>query len=230
MIFQLNLATGVLTQLTGSAGCISSNGVDQDANTCQTDATLGRPLGVSLSPDGNFVYVTDYSVPKLIHVFARDVMTGALTEVQCLCEARAPSGCVTGRVLGYAQSLVVAADGTHAYDGDFYHGLSVFDRNPATGILTQKPGTAGCITDNGPDDTGASTCAVGRVMAGDYPLTLAPNGQTLFVPASFLSTGSRSSTLTPTGADPAGRDGRVYHVQWAGRAWPPDVCDGIAGP
>lgn len=184
MIFRRNPTSGTLTQLTGTAGCISSDGSSQDgAGTCQSDATLNEPNGVSLSPDDNFLYVTDYGTPKRVHVFSRNASTGALTDVQCLAVTPAPPGCTPGRVLGNSQSLVISADGMHAYGAHYQYGLSVFDRNPVTGILTQKIGTAGCITDSGNDDAGMSTCAVGRVMHGDYALTLAPNGQTLYVSA-----------------------------------------------
>ena len=184
LIFQRDPTTGALTQLAGSAGCVTSDGSSQDgAATCQTDATLNGPNGISVSSDGRFVYVVDYFTPQRLHTFARNTSTGALSEVQCISEAPAPPGCTTGRVLGNSQFLAVSPDGMHAYGGDFAHGLSIFDRDTSTGLLTQKAGTAGCITDDGKDDTGASTCAVGRVVNGTYPILVAPNGATLYDPA-----------------------------------------------
>ena len=41
-------------------------------------------------------------------------------------------------------------------------------------------GSAGCITDDGKDDTGASTCAVGRVVHGTSAISVSPNGATLY--------------------------------------------------
>jgi hypothetical protein len=67
--------------------------------------------------------------------------------------------------------------------GECVHDEQVFDRDPASGLLTQKAGTAGCITDDGKDDTGASTCAIGRVVKGTYPILVAPNGSALYSPA-----------------------------------------------
>jgi DNA-binding beta-propeller fold protein YncE len=71
-------STGALSQLPGTAGCISSDGSSQDgAGTCQTLATLGQPFGISISSDDAFVYVTDYGQPSRIHVLARDPVTAA---------------------------------------------------------------------------------------------------------------------------------------------------------
>ena len=186
MIFQRDPATGALTQLAGSAGCITPDGSDQDgAGQCQTDALLNGPSGVSISPDDRFLYVIDYYSPTRIHVFSRNTATGGLTEIQCISEAPVPLGCSLGRVLGNSQSLVLSPDGMHAYGGEYQHGLSIFDRDPATGLLTQKLGTAGCITDNGMDDQNNPTCTVGRVVRGSYAIVVAPNGSTLYDTAGY---------------------------------------------
>src|SRR5205823_1166756 len=100
--------------------------------------------------------------PRRIHVLARNSLTGALSEVQCIAEFPAPTGCSTGRVLGQSQSLVLSPDGLHAYSTDFVdQAVSIFDRDPSTGLLTQKAGTAGCVSDSGTDNLGSSTCATG---------------------------------------------------------------------
>jgi hypothetical protein len=180
MIFQRDPSTGALTQLAGTAGCITSDGSDQDgAGQCQIDPTLTQqPDGISISSDDRFLYVIGYETA--VHVFARNTTTGELAEVQCLSQAPAPSGCSTGRVLGDSEYLALSPDGLHAYGGQYSEGMSIFDRDPSTGLLTQKTGTAGCITDNGDDNTGASTCASGREVAGAYPILIAPNGATLY--------------------------------------------------
>jgi DNA-binding beta-propeller fold protein YncE len=175
--------TGALSQLPGLAGCISSDGSSQDGpGTCQTLSTLGRPFGISISPDDDFIYVTDYGTPSRLHVLARDPGTGVLSEVQCLSESPAPSGCAAGRVLGVSKTVVLSPDGRHAYSSDA-RGISVFDRDPVTGTLSEKPTTAGCITDTGNDETGAPTCATGRVLAGADALAISPLGGTLYVAA-----------------------------------------------
>jgi len=181
LIFQRNPSTGALTQLSGSAGCIASDGSSQDgAGTCQTDPHLLQASGLTLSSDQRFLYATGTGGSQQIEVYSRNTTTGALSDIECISQAPAPSGCSTGRVVGDTQFIALSPDGMHAYAGQYAYGMSVFDRNPTTGLLTQKTGSAGCITDDGLDDTGASTCATGRVSRGTFALLVAPNGRTLY--------------------------------------------------
>ena len=90
-----------------------------------------------------------------IEVFSRNATTGALSQIECISQAPAPSGCSTGRVVGDSQFIALTPDGLHAYAGQYQDGISVYDRNPTTGLLTQKSGTSGCITNTGKDDTGS---------------------------------------------------------------------------
>jgi 6-phosphogluconolactonase (cycloisomerase 2 family) len=176
VIFKRDPATGVLTQPAAPNGCISGNGDGQDGpGMCLSLGTINDPVGISISPDDRFVYITDVGNHS-IHVLSRDSATGALAETQCLSDqASPPSGCVPARVIGDVQSVAISPDGLHAYAAQFGNGISVFDRDPQTGQLTQKPGTAGCITDSGNDNTGAATCATGRVLNGAYSITEGPH-------------------------------------------------------
>lgn len=181
MIFQRNPSTGALTQLSGTAGCITTDGSSlAGAGTCKTDPHLLQAAGLTLSPDQKFLYVTGTGNSEQIEVYSRNTTTGALSDIQCISQAPAPAGCTTGRVVGDSEFIALSPNGLHAYAGQYDNGISVFDRNATTGLLTQKSGTAGCITEDGTDDTGASTCAVGRETEGTFPLLIAPNGQTLY--------------------------------------------------
>jgi 6-phosphogluconolactonase (cycloisomerase 2 family) len=187
LIFKRDPATGALTQQPGAAGCITADGSSQDgAGTCQTDATLIKASGISISSDDRFLYVIDYGTPPRIHVYFRDTVSGALTPVQCLSEAPAGAGCDSGRVLGNSEEVALSPDGTHAYSGDYQIGLSVFDRNPGTGVLTQKAGPDGCLSNDGKDDTGASTCTTARVTHSAHPILISPNGGTLYTTSTGL--------------------------------------------
>ncbi len=180
VIFRRDPATGALTQLAAPDGCISKNGSSQDgAAMCQTLATIGQPNGITLSSDDRFVYVADYGFPNSIHVLARDATTGALSEVQCLSDTTpTPAGCTAGRQLGVGQALVISPDGLHAYAANFNEGISIFDRDPQTGMLTQKPDAAGCI-----NEAATNGCDSGRLLNGAYAITIAPDGHTLYVTA-----------------------------------------------
>jgi Big-like domain-containing protein/lactonase family protein with 7-bladed beta-propeller/WD40 repeat protein len=182
VIFKRDPATGVLTQPAAPNGCISHNGDGQDGpGMCLSLGTISDPVGISISPDDRFVYITDAGNHS-IHVLSRNSATGALAETQCLSDQTTPpTGCTSARVIGDVQSVVISPDGLHAYAAQFGNGISVFDRDPQTGQLTQKQGTAGCITDDGKDNTGAATCATGRVLNGAYSITEGPH--TLYVTA-----------------------------------------------
>ena len=181
LIFKRNTSTGALTQLSGAAGCITTDGSDQDgAGACKTDAHLLDASGLTFSSDDKFLYVTGTGGSKQIEVYSHNLKTGALKDVECISQAPAPSGCSTGRVVGDTQAIALSPNGKHAYAGQYQYGISVFDRNPKTGRLTQKSGTAGCITDDGHDDTGAGTCAPARVARATFPLLVTPNGQWLY--------------------------------------------------
>jgi 6-phosphogluconolactonase (cycloisomerase 2 family) len=181
LIFKRSLKTGALKQLSGKAGCITTDGSDQNGpGACQVDSHLLQASGLTLSSDERFLYVTGTGDSEQIEIMSRNTKTGGLKQLQCIAEAPTPSGCSTGRVVGDTQFIALTPNGKHAYAGQYSYGMSVFDRNPKTGLLTQKPGTAGCITDNGKDDTGASTCATARLAASTFPLLIAPNGKTLY--------------------------------------------------
>ena len=136
-------------------------------------------------------------------MLARDTSTGALSEIQCLAEGSSPpAGCTTARDVGGSQTVVLSPDGLHAYSGDdTQRGISVFDRDPTTGLLTQKGGAAGCISDTGDDDAGNPTCTAGRGLTFTYGLTVSPDGQGLYVAEDSSTEGIAVFSLDPaTGA------------------------------
>jgi len=102
---------------------------------------------------------------------------GALTALA------APNDCLTGATFGcntlIAPSLtadyqtVVSPDGLNVYAAAYLGDLVWFDRNPATGALTEE----GCLTD------GASSCAITDAAGVNNPraLALSPDGKDLYV-------------------------------------------------
>ncbi len=101
LIFKRDPSTGALAQLSGTAGCITTTGADQDGpGACQVDAHLLDASGLTLSSDNHFLYVTGTGGSEQIEVFSRNGTTGALSQIQCIAQAPAPSGCSTGRNVG----------------------------------------------------------------------------------------------------------------------------------
>jgi DNA-binding beta-propeller fold protein YncE len=181
MIFRRNTSTGALTQLSSTAGCITTDGSSQaGAGTCKQDPHLLDASGLTFSSDERFLYVTGTGGSRQIEVYKHNASTGALTDIECISQAPVPSGCQAGRVVGDTQEIALAPNGKHAYAGQYNYGISVFDRNPSTGLLAQKAGKPGCITDNGLDDQGSATCTTARVARATFPLLISPNGKWLY--------------------------------------------------
>src|SRR3954447_20667915 len=69
----------------------------------------------------------------------------------CLVNGDGPalSNCTnTGRAMANLRSVVVSPDGRNVYgSASDDNALAIFDRDPANGRITQKPGGAGCIVD-----------------------------------------------------------------------------------
>ncbi len=90
--------------------------------------------------------------------------------------ATGSDGCSTGSALGNARSVSVSPDGKNTYvASSSSHAVAVFDR-AADGTLTQKLGTAGCISQNGSEG-----CATGRALFGAFSVTVSPDGSSAYV-------------------------------------------------
>ncbi len=179
-IFDRNTTTGALTQKPGTAGCISDTG----AGPCADGTALDGALSVTISPDGTSVYAAS-ATSDAVAIFDRNTTTGALTQkpgtAGCISDTGA-GPCADGTALSVPYSVTVSPDGTSAYLASLgSNAVAIFDRNTTTGALTQKPGTAGCIS-----DTGAGPCADGTALNGARSVTVSPDGANAYV-ASYNS-------------------------------------------
>jgi DNA-binding beta-propeller fold protein YncE len=176
-------ADGRLTQKPGPAGCIAQSGVAlSGAGGCQDGTGLGTglgggPFGVAVSPDGRSVY-TAANMGSAIAVFDRGA-GGALTQKPGLTGCISDTGagpCVDGTALAFLRSVTVSPDGANVYAAsDVNDAVSVFDRAPDGG-LTQKPGTAGCVS-----NTAASGCVDVTALDGPGSVALSPDGGSVYV-------------------------------------------------
>jgi DNA-binding beta-propeller fold protein YncE len=169
-------ADGALTQKPGLAGCVSDTG----SGPCADGTALSFLRSVTVSPDGANVYVAA-EASDAIATFDR-APDGRLTQkpgtAACVSETAA-SACVDGTALDGAGSVAVSPDGSSVYVASEMSGaVAVFDR-AADGSLTQKPGTAGCIS-----DTGAGPCRDGSGLEGARSVTVSPDGRTAYVASS----------------------------------------------
>ena len=173
-------AGGTLVQQAGRAGCIAEG----PAGRCAGAPALARVGAVTVSPDGRHVYAA--SLPAALATLDRDPATGALTQkpgtAGCASATEIP-GCSTARALGRPADLAVSPDGRSLYVASFVSdAIAVFDRDVATGTLTQKPGPEGCIGQPGSlFGTAEGECT--RAYALEFPssVVLGPDANHVYV-------------------------------------------------
>jgi len=165
-------ANGALTQKPGSTGCIS----DAPAPPCLDGRALNGAASVTVSPDGQSVYVTSL-LSDAVAIFDRSAdgtLTQKVATAGCISETGA-GPCTNGKALDRAQSMAFSPDGRSAYIGAS-GAVAVFDRAP-NGTLAQKAGTAGCHSDDG-----AGPCVDGRALFdAAQSVAVSPDGQSAYV-------------------------------------------------
>lgn len=178
-LFARDASTGALTQLPGPQGCISGDLPGE----CTPGIGLGSATSVAVSRDGRSVYVA--SMSDAVAVFTRDGETGALTQLPeplgCVSQSGSGGHCTQGKALDGARSVVVSKDDRFVYVGsEQSRAVAVFSRDRRTGALTQLPGEAGCISENGSVEL--CTDAVG--LGGPVSVAISPNGRNVYVASS----------------------------------------------
>jgi DNA-binding beta-propeller fold protein YncE len=186
-VFARNARAGELAQLDGAAGCIAEAG---DGMTCTGGTALVGPRMVTVSPDGKSVYIGSRD-SDAVAVFARNLTTGALAQLNgpagCIAEYGDGVACTVGTGLREAVFLTVSPDGANLYiASQLSDAVAAFSRNAMTGGLTQLPGVAGCVSDDGSDDGTPMRCAHGNGLLGAIAVTVSPDGRTVYA-ASYLS-------------------------------------------
>lgn len=135
----------------------------------------------AISPDGRTAYravpYLDANELSALWVYDRNPVTGSLAQKRgtagCISEGRR-KGCVRGRALSFGYDLVVSPDGRNVYAAT-RDSIAIFDRDPATGDLTQPVGASGCVTSNRRENP---SCALARGLGG--PITISPDGLNLY--------------------------------------------------
>ncbi len=178
-IFERDPDNGALTQKQGNAGCIAEAG----RGGCVVGRALKLPDSVTVSPDGTNVYVASYG-SNAVAILKRNPANGRLNQkpgpAGCISEG-AEGGCLDGVALAGADSVTVSPDGANVYVASFgSHSVVILDRDPTTGTLTQRPGTAGCISNSGTD----GSCIEGRALAYADSVSVSPDGISVYVTAS----------------------------------------------
>ncbi len=169
---------GALAQLPGLNACITENGADfarANGQECITGSGLTGVDVATISPDGKNVYATGFTGD--ISIMSRDPATGALSPVGCISPDGTDGGsgsCVMGPALDEPNDVRVSPDGKNVYIASF-SGVAIFDRDPATGLLTVPNGTS-CVSEDG----SGGKCVHGKDVAQLVSLAISPNGKNLY--------------------------------------------------
>ena len=176
--FERNRLTGALTQLPGTAACVSKDG---SGGACAVGRGLDGPGSVAVSSDGRHVYVASYG-SDAVAAFSRDRLTGALTQLAgvagCVSETGSGGDCTDGVALDGANGIAISGDGRHVYVASIESSaVAVFARDRLTGALTQLAGAAGCVSETG---TGGA-CGDGVGLSGAYAVAVSRDGKHVYV-------------------------------------------------
>ncbi len=189
-IFRRSARSGRLSQPRGAKGCVAVKG----AGGCARAVGLDGPNSVAVSADGRNVYATSRG-SNTVSVFRRNPSTGALAQLPagagCISGLPVPN-CANGRALLAPDVVVASRDGRNVYVGSFFgDAVAVFDRDRATGALTQPEGSAGCIA------AATSGCAPGLALESPEGMAISGNGASLYVASAV------SNALVVLARDPA---------------------------
>jgi len=173
-VFNRVAGTGTLTQPAGATGCIAAAA----GNGCATGLALEGLEGMAISPDGRSVYVGAATSGGLA-VLSRDASTGGLTQATdgSGCIVTTPlAGCTTGAELDGADAVTVSANEKDVYVTSlFSQSVTSFTRTRPGGVLTQKPGAAGCTV-----FMRATGCGFGRAIDSPEGIAVSPDGADVY--------------------------------------------------
>jgi hypothetical protein len=186
VIFKRDPRSGKLSELPGTSGCIAYK-----RKECAGGRVLESPRGVTLSPDERFLYLA--TLRGAIVVFRRNPVTGTLTQLPgqpgCITED-GREGCAIGRGLYSPHRVTLTKDGRFAYvagkrGSNRGSAISIWKRDPRTGVLTELPGSRGCISEFAPEVPPSAHdlqdgCAPGRVVQGAHVAVLDHEERTVY--------------------------------------------------
>jgi Ca2+-binding RTX toxin-like protein len=187
-------ATPVLGQLQGLPGCWSETGSGGD---CTDGHDLLGALAAVVSPDGANVYVAS-GTSVAVNSYSRDPATGALAQLPgtdgCISQDGSGGACQDGHGFASFNHMVISPDGRNVYATSFFgSSVVVFNRDPASGKLTQPAGTDGCVSESG------GACADGRGLGETRGIAISPDGRFVYAMSSQYDSVTTFARDTGTG-------------------------------
>jgi DNA-binding beta-propeller fold protein YncE len=173
-VFNRDASTGTLMQPSGSGGCLAATA----SSGCATGLALESLEGMAISGDGKSLYL-GAAVSEAVVVLARNPSSGALTQATdgSGCIVSTPlAGCTTGSQLGGADAVALSPDGGDVYVTSlFSKSVTSFTRSIASGQLTQKSGSSGCLV-----FLRATGCSFGRALNAPEGIAVSPDGASIY--------------------------------------------------
>ncbi len=175
-----NEETGLLTPMNGGKACIS----EESGGECEIKEAKGlnEPYGVTVSPDGENVYVTAVqgeAIAEFSRGFPEGGPPGVLTPIAGQeCIGGASSGCPINTVNGMLEpiGIVVSPDGKNVYvaagAGNSQGAVLAFKRE--AGALEQLPGEEGCVSET------IAGCRAVTALQGSEDLAISADGENVY--------------------------------------------------
>ncbi|HEX4668438.1 MAG TPA: YncE family protein [Solirubrobacterales bacterium] len=174
-VFNRDPSSGALTQPGGGGGCLAETAT----SGCATGIALESIEGMAISRNGTSLYLGAAASAAAV-VLGRNPSSGALTQATdgSGCIVSVPlAGCTTGAQLGGADAVAISPDGGDVYlTSLFSKSVTSFTRSTASGLLTQKFGSAGCLV-----FLRSTGCSFGRALSAPEGLAVSPDGFNLYV-------------------------------------------------
>jgi DNA-binding beta-propeller fold protein YncE len=167
-------ADGSLTQPPGPAGCATHRG----GFDCAAARALASPEEVTVSPDSRFVLVAAMrSSAVIVMAQGPEGLSQAEGPAGCIANGGGTEGCAPARGLAGPVDLVVTPDGRNVYTASSVgDAIAILARNRATGVLSQVPGRAGCISQGG----GGGRCIRGNGLDEVWSVAASPDGRNVY--------------------------------------------------
>jgi DNA-binding beta-propeller fold protein YncE len=175
--FQRNLSTGALTY----KGCIKSAFSPATCADTMPDSILMNAVDVTVSPDGESVYVISRYGDSGVYHFARNTTSGALSYRNCVGDADFPACAANMEGIDDPTGVAVSADSKDVYVADFgADAVAHLRRNTTNGNLIPKE----CVieTDASPSDTCGDNFPG---LAAADSVAVSPDGNSVYAVGAF---------------------------------------------
>jgi DNA-binding beta-propeller fold protein YncE len=172
-VLRRNVRTGALSQPGGTNGCVTAVALDG----CAIGRAVRQVSDIALDRDGDNLYAAS-SPDNAVAVF--DLAAGMPRQpagpAGCISHL-GENGCTPASTLLGAFGLAASPNGAQLYAvAEFNGAVAILARDPASGALSQPPGSLGCIRDGGGID-----CAVARFMGHPDQIVVSHDGRNAYV-------------------------------------------------